>query len=478
LISGKTLVLALGVVDEFVLLSVGDSTDHLETYGQGESLGKQRAFARLSKHADERVVSIGYVSKALAETMGSPERTIDDLTGAAEEILLAAEVAEDQRTQLLDDIRGLGGEVKKYVPEPGELTTIAFLTSRGYEGFRYSSSAQPMQDSSKPLSLLNHVGGSPTLFLAARTKENPQDYEQMIEWIKRIGVQVEKIVETKVDPEEWANYQKYRDRGAELLERLDQVNREHFMPALEDGQMALVMDTSAESKRWFRDMPESPKPLPMVELAFVTSVSNAEHLRRGMVETFDIVKDAVALARDIHPEEIPEFELPEPEVRRFSDGAAMYVYELPEEWGIDSQVAINGGLTDSVAVVSCAPTTTERLLEETALDIDTSLDVKRPAAAVSHFQFAKMIDAARPWIDYGFDVATGKLKVEQADDAESQPDDAQAQQQAIAMQLGFVMPQVQQFLDFTTALRNFSSVTYEDDGVWVTHSETHFEDLK
>jgi hypothetical protein len=40
------------------------------------------------------------------------------------------------------------------------------------------------------------------------------------------------------------------------------------------------------------------------------------------------------------------------------------------------------------------------------------------------------------------------------------------------------MPQVYQFLDVASALRSVSSLTYEEDRVWITHSETHFEDLK
>ena len=46
------------------------------------------------------------------------------------------------------------------------------------------------------------------------------------------------------------------------------------------------------------------------------------------------------------------------------------------------------------------------------------------------------------------------------------------------MQMGFIMPQVQQFLEVSTALQSISSVTYEEDGIWVTHSEMHVEDLK
>ena len=46
------------------------------------------------------------------------------------------------------------------------------------------------------------------------------------------------------------------------------------------------------------------------------------------------------------------------------------------------------------------------------------------------------------------------------------------------LQMGFVVPQVYQFLDVASALRSATSITYEEDGVWVTHSETHIEDLK
>ncbi len=44
--------------------------------------------------------------------------------------------------------------------------------------------------------------------------------------------------------------------------------------------------------------------------------------------------------------------------------------------------------------------------------------------------------------------------------------------------MGFVMPQFYQFLDVVSALRSATSITYEEEGVWVTHSETHIEDLK
>jgi hypothetical protein len=336
-----------------------------------------------------------------------------------------------------------------------------------------------MWDSTKELTLLDHVGGSPLLFVAGRSKESPEDYEQAVQWVKRIGVQVEKIVESKAPAEDWARYQQYRDRGLELLKRLDRANREHLIPALADGQSALVVDTAAQSTRWVRQMPESPNPLPMLELAFVAGVSDAEHLRQGIVEIIDVAEDALAMAREFNPDEVPEFEVPDPEKRELEGGGTVFVYSLPEEWGLDTKVAVNAGLTDTTVVASWSPETTQRLLEKTDLDVDTSLDLDRPAAVVAHFQFAKLINSIKPWLDYGFAVATGQLKVEEedGDDTESE-NEANNEQAAIAMQLGFIIPQVQQFLQVSTALQSFSSVTYEDNGLWITHSEVHVKDVE
>jgi hypothetical protein len=76
-------------------------------------------------------------------------------------------------------------------------------------------------------------------------------------------------------------------------------------------------------------------------------------------------------------------------------------------------VAVNAGLNDKFVAVSTMPKTTERLLHETTPDLDTSLKLDRPAGMVLHIEFAKMIGAIEPWMDYGIDVASGKLKVPQ-----------------------------------------------------------------
>ncbi len=407
-INKHTLTIALGVMDEFVLLSVGESTDHLEKMGQGAVLADQPAIKRLEKHADQRVVSIQYASKAFAQNLGSSNKTLEDIAAAAEEGMVQAKISEEHRKEILADIRGL--DLAQYMPTPGDTVGIGYLTGRGYEMFQYSDSKRPMMESSKPLSILSHAGGSPLLVIASRSKQNIQDYEKCVDWLKQTAGHVEKIAEEKTDPDDWAKYKEIRGRVIGLLERLDKANREYLYPALADGQGAFIVDIAAKSKQWVNKMPESPTELPMIEMAFVAGVSDAERLRQGVSAYIDIGLDAYKLIKELNSHDMPELKLPKAEVSDLSDGGKLYTYPLPKKWGVDPQVAINAGLTDKFAVVSTMPKTTERLLHDTKPEFDTSIPLDRPAALVVHVEFAKFIDNLRPWIGYGVDVATGKLK--------------------------------------------------------------------
>jgi hypothetical protein len=481
LVSKKTVAIALGVVDDNVLFSIGESTDHLENFGKGPFLADHDAIKRLEKHADQRVASIGYLSQELAKSLSNPENTVNDLANSIDQALQGAEVDEEQRQKLVDDIQSL--DLSRYMPTPGETSTIAFLTDRGYEGFQYQTGTRPMMDSSKPLEILNHVGGSPLMCFASRTNDTVEDYNDAIEWLKKTAKHAEEIAESKAEPEDWDEYLKYRDRVIALLERLDEANRDHIYPALTGTEAAFVIDASAESQQWAKQAPKSPKALPMLEFGLVTSVKDAEQLRSGVEVYGEVLRDGIELAREINPEAMPEFELPEPEERDAEGGGKLYVYSLPEAWGVDEQIAPTAGLTESTAALSVMPATAERLLQSTPQEIDTSLDLKQPAATVVHFKFAELLTKVRPWIDYGLAVGTGTLKNEEPDDEEGEDgaeeaEEEPAQPSPLAFQLGFFMPQVYQFLDVLSAFRSVTMITYEADGVWVTHSETHIQDLE
>ncbi len=477
-LSKKTAVIALGVTDEFVLFSIGATTEHLDALGKGATLASQPGLKPLEKHAGERVVSISYLSKTFAQSLGSAQKMKNNIADATEEAMVQAKVDEEDRKTILDDIRAF--DLAKYMPEPAEVAGIAYLTSRGYEAFQYSSGKRPMMDGSKPLSILSHVGGNPLLLFASRSKNSVEDYTQLVDWLKRIAGHAEKIAEKKADSDDWDNYKEFRDKGIELLERLDNANREYLLPALADGQGALVLDFTAKSQKWFEKMPESPKPLPMLELGLVTGVSDREKFRAGVKAYIEVVRDGYKLAKEIKEDDMPELKMPKPNVTDLDGGGKLYTFGLPKKWGVDSQVAVNAGLTDKFAAISLMPATTQRLLSEKSPELDTSLKLDRPAAVVTHIECAKLIDSIRPWIDYGSDVATGKIKPKaEKEDGDTEEDDKKPQAPSpMMMQLGFVIPQVHQLLDVFSTMQSVTSMCYEEEGMWVTHSETRIQDLK
>lgn len=477
LLSEKSLTVALGSIGDYLILSIGKSTDHLEHFGEGPSLDEHPPLARLAKHADQRIVSLAYVSEALMKAANSPRRSIDDVSNMVEIGIHAAEVGTTERDELIESVHRLGENVVEYLPEPGTLLAVTCLTPRGYEGYQYNFGTQPMLASTEPLAILGHVGANPLLFVASHSHQSLESYDRTIELASEVALHAEKVAEQKASPDDWAAYQEHREEAVELLRRLNRTVREQLFPALADGQQAIVVDTAAPSAQWFDKMPPAKKPLPMLEIGASFRVSDAQKLREGVAELFDIASAAVSLLHEVEPDDVPAVDLPKPQVES-SDDASIYSFVLPTEWGVSEQIAPNGGLTESSAAISAMPEFTRRLLVSTPLEVDTAIDLDRAAAKATHIQFARLVDAIRPWMDYAFDVAIGNVKLESNSDESAKDEPVDPERQARLMQIGFVLPQVHQIMNVLSAVQNYTSITFQEDDVWVTHSELYLKDLE
>ena len=74
-----TLVISLGLRDDYVLLAVGPSTDVLARLGKGTSLRSQPELAAVAKFADKRICSVSYSSKALKEHVNQTKAGMDNV---------------------------------------------------------------------------------------------------------------------------------------------------------------------------------------------------------------------------------------------------------------------------------------------------------------------------------------------------------------------------------------------------------------
>ncbi len=454
------LVVAVGLRDEFLLVSIGSSLECLEKLGKGPRLIDRPEFQPLAKFADRRLTSVGYMGKEMRRRLNDQKRQIDEALKAVNMLLPEADLSESQRGRIREDAERMAADLKGFVPETGATMRFGFLTDGGMEGYRYCWGDFSGLDGTRRLGLLQHVGGNPILGVVARRRVSPENYDLMSKWAKTAYKYFEEIGLPMIQEDERRKLKEFLDAAAPLFERMDKTNREKLIPAVADGQAALVIDDRLRSKKYCKWMTPAEQPLPMVEPALVVGLSDAELFQEAMHDYWDIANGLIDAARGVEGVEVPEdFRLPEPEVTDGSQGK-VYAFPLPEEWGVDERIVPNLGVSADAAVFSASREHTARLLETAPLSVGGVLeDADRPLAAAAWFDWAALVESAEPWIDYAMERMPALENV------------GQQQRQA-------VVGQVHAVVEVLKVLRKISSQWYFDQGALVGHTRVEIRDAE
>jgi hypothetical protein len=461
---GLKLTISLGVSDKYLLLGVGPSAEHLAVLGaKGKKLIDRPELKPLGKAAGKKLTSVGYASKDFRAKANTNKKDLDGLADMAKGFLPEAGLPEAKRKQIEKDLDGLAADLKKFIPDLGAELSFSYLTDAGYESYSYSHGTFNELDSSKPLTLLDHVGGNPIFAVAGRSKNSGQAYAFLTKWVKVAFAHGEDIFVEKLGKEEKDKYQEARTALLPLVARLDEVTGKMLLPALADEQTALVIDAKWTSKQWHKAMPMADKPLPMLEVGLAVGVSDADLLRKAMGEYRTTANEMIAAVRKLVPKDanFPEFSIPEPKTHKAAAGE-LYYFPLPAEWGLDKQVAPTLGLADKVGVVAPSRAMAERLLSRKKLVLPPGsplADTRRPLAGALYCNFPGFIEAITPWVDFGLEKA------------EFPPGIPGADKESIGKQVHTV-------LEVLKCYRGTTSATYLEGGVLVTHSQSVFQDLK
>jgi hypothetical protein len=450
-VSKMTLSVTLGVKDNFLLLSIGDNNDHLAALGQGDLLAARKELAGLKQHAQKPITSVNYVSGDFAQRANPAGQQINQLLAFAEAFL--QNVGDPMLQQeIVKDVNDFTEDLKNAISKTGAVSSFSFRTDRGYEGYSYNWSENNRSDGSKPLTILDHVGGDPLLVIAGRRKYSLESYDKVAKWIGRAIYYAEKIGVAQLGEEEREFYQKVRADLVPLVSRLDQVTREKLMPAFRDGQSAFVLDTKTTSNQLHENLPPSSEALPIPEIGLVYSVSDPEMLKGAASEYFTIAQQIIDTLHEADPNKIPPLKLPPPESRDFPGGTIFY-YRLPRELGLDKQISPNAGLSQDTLVLTPIPKMTVRLLANTPLKgVGPVADRNNPLSAAFQFNFAGLLDAITPWVDYGVGLSDG------------------------AIDQG-TLSQIETGIEILKCFRGASGVTYQEDDAWVSHYESFWRDL-
>ena len=480
-----TLVISLGVRDNYLLVSVGPSTDHLARLGQGKSLADRAEFKPLEKYADRRLVDVGYLSKPLAVRLLNNARDLDDLVKRLDKALNDIDLTAEQKSQIRKDSAALAKDLKRLMPEPGAMMSFDFLMDRGIEGYVYAWGSHPQWDASKRLSLLEHMGGSPLLMLVGRGRTTTvADYDLMVHWVKTGYRYFEEYGLPKMSSSERDKFDQAVKKFRPLVERWDRANRTMLLPALADGQASLVVDTGLKSRQFVKSLPATPATMPMAEPALLLGVSNAELLRKGLGEHREIFNASVDALRELSSGEVPDLKIPEPKETKTSAGT-LYSFALPEQWGVTEEVKVVLGIADRVMVLGVTQAQAERLLKSTPLAVGGVLAaVDRPLAAAVAVDWEGIVNAATPWVEFAAGQvlkdkpraakAAAKATGDKGKAKKSKPKKGEGKK---APAQATVMDQVHTVLKALKVIRAVTVQGYREDNAMVHHTLVEIRDI-
>lgn len=446
-----TLVAAVGIRDNWLLVSTGPSTEWLASLGTGEVLADRAELEPLRQFADRKLTSVAYASEAFHRQVAGTPKDLEGLSELVDAILEEVDLSSAEKSEIQTDAQRIVGRFKEITPEPGAVLSFDFISEHGIESYTYNWSRGLRLDSSHRLGLLHHLGGNPLLAVVARGVDEEQEYEILTDLVATACKYIDRHLPKVLDADAREQYQKAKKLVVPLGKRADRVTRELLLPAMADGQAGIVLDAGLRVQRLHRDLPRFDEPMPLPALAFVLGVSDAVKLTEAGEKYVEIVNDFLAGLHEIAPDEVPQLKVPAPETTVDENGT-IYTWALPKQCGVTKQIAPNVGVGKEVAVVSYSPKQTARLLASKPLEAGGVLQQDdQPAAIAGCLDIAGMLEAARPWIHL-----------------------ALAKSPSIP---AGVVEQVDTVIDVLKSVRTVTLRSYFADDALVTHSLLEIRDL-
>ena len=223
-----TMNVTLGVRGKYLLLSIGSSNEHLARLGKGDLLVDRPELKPLARFAAHRLAGVGFYDSRLRTAVGTSKKDFDQISDAAAELIAELKLSKPLAERVTTDLRRLIADVKRFVPDIGAMLGFSLLTDRGIEAYTYDWSENLLLDGSKPLSLLDHLGGRPLAALVVRGKYDPQQWDLLAKWVGIGYGYLREFALPEMEPDDRARFDRdRRDRPA--ADRT--LRRRHARPA-------------------------------------------------------------------------------------------------------------------------------------------------------------------------------------------------------------------------------------------------------
>lgn len=403
-LDGLQIVLAIGTVGDRVIISFGDSTDHLEKLAPSGSPEKSllgaKPLAPLLEHRGKPITGVSYVSEAMMKVVAPSTADIDQLADLSDDMAALAELPPEAAADARASFEAMAKQYRAWLPVPGPWMAFSFLAEQGYEGYAWDWSQNRQLDGSKRLDLLEHAGGAPLAATMLRLRTDVPRFDHVVAWLdmgwkfftKHLLPQADESVQERV-----ADFEKH---VVPLGRKFVAIVRRAFVPALAGGQIGFVIDSKGRTPRLHKDLPGAEQPLPLVEPAIVLGVDDPGLFREGMNDLFALGDDLVNAIREMNPAAVPaDYRIAEPQKAKV-EGGTVWSWPLAKS-GLDDQVRPSIALGKNTAVLSLVPKQAGRMIVEAPLETGSQLTrFEEPLAAAAALDVAGLIEVIEPWVVY------------------------------------------------------------------------------
>ncbi len=462
------LVVALGIVKEHVVLSIGGGTEHLQEMGStGGSLLDTKPFKVVRDSAEKPLTSIWYRSQKVAKAWETSPEDIEQAKKFASAVAKANELTPEATAEAEKLVEELLKGYANRMPEAGPWLAYSYMTATGYAGEEWNWAKNMPWNGSMPLSF-EHFGGDPLALIALRTKTDTEQFEAFVSWANSLRTFISNTIASTGDDDVKEGFKTFDEKIVPLAEELTNTVREKFLPSLKNGQFGLVLDGKATTTKLQTKLPSSTEPLPLIEPAIVLSLDDDKLFREGLSDVFALSDKLLSVIREIDEDAIPsEYRIPDPEEQDAEEGK-LWTFALPES-GLDEQIQLSIGVGKNAAVFSFTPKQAQRILAGSPLQLKGDLSGNLAAAAILDWvAFANVIE---PWATYvircgGIQQEKGNLDPSQTIGPDSETDEVTD-----------ALEQLATIFDVFRCLKSATAKTSIEEDATVTRWQNRIEDL-
>jgi len=460
-IKGQRASVAIGILGDYLILSIGRDTSLLAQWGKGPSLAESPEFAPLRARFKPGLTNIDYASPELMKLI---TWTPDDVRNLAT-VVIGAIPEGPKTTDLKKRLRGDIDLLVKDLPPSKVAGELGFsFENKGIESFRLGGPADPALDYGKPLTILAHRGKRPIAASADRAPRDNGSYDLVTKWIG-IAFGYFQDFAVPVFPAEYReDYEKVMRLAKPCIASFHQTTRELLLPAIDGAQSLMVLDGQGELTELPFDRPgpprlgKLPRPIPIPRLALAIELNDAEKFAQAMARYADAVRKLLESIPKEYPKAPAELTLPPPQV---ADAAGGKLYSYPWPWALGRDVFPCALLKDRLLIVATSARLAEEMAEPVPMPASQVVGADQPAASVSVVDCREMVGLLRR-------LSTSVFALMEARHAFG-PEEA-PMAMIVKMHLDAVLRSL-------GAFRSYASTTTASDGRTVEHSWVNVEDV-